>query len=262
MRTACSTAGGSAPPTADPRRHPARRDPRRRPAGVRARRLPLRLHRRDRRPRARPGPRLPRRQDPADHARRRARARQPVPGLAGLVVRPPQRAGAGLRRRATSCGPRSSARTPSTSSTGSSRATTTAGRSSRAAAARPRATPTRRSSGRTDDASPSGLAYARRRTSGWPSLRGERLWRIDVDRTRRPASPTDYFVGEYGRMRTVVVAPDGTAVGDHQQPGRPRRPRGTDDDRILLVDPTARADVPTGALGTVGPTGGRPPRRR
>ena len=52
---------------------PQRLHPRRRPAGVRAGRLPLRLHRRDRRARARPGPRLARRQDPADHPRRRAR---------------------------------------------------------------------------------------------------------------------------------------------------------------------------------------------
>ena len=42
------------------------------------------------------------------------------------------------------------------------------------------------------------------------ALRGNRLWRIAVDRRATPRSPEAFFVGEYGRMRTVVVAPDGT----------------------------------------------------
>ena len=60
----------------------------------------------------------------------------------------------------------------------------------------------------TDEASPSGLAFVD--GALWlAALRGERLWRIDVDRRAKPASRRDFFVGEYGRMRTVVVAPDG-----------------------------------------------------
>src|SRR6478735_5824480 len=59
----------------------------------------------------------------------------------------------------------------------------------------------------TDEASPSGLAWLDGHL--WlASLKGERLWRIDVTGARA-ADPTDFFVGEYGRMRTVVVAPDG-----------------------------------------------------
>ena len=59
----------------------------------------------------------------------------------------------------------------------------------------------------TDEASPSGLAYLDGHALDGRAAR-QRLWRVDVDR-RRAGNPTDFFVGEYGRMRTVVVAPDG-----------------------------------------------------
>ena len=65
--------------------------------------------------RAGPGQEVPGRQDPADDAGRRAGARQPRGGLGGLLLRPPQCAGAGLGRATSGCGPRSSARTPGTS---------------------------------------------------------------------------------------------------------------------------------------------------
>ena len=59
----------------------------------------------------------------------------------------------------------------------------------------------------TDEASPSGLAFVGGRL--WlGALRGERLWRVDVN-GEGGQGPKDFFVGEYGRMRTVVVAPDG-----------------------------------------------------
>lgn len=87
---------------------------------------------------------------------------------------------------------------------------------------------------RTEDASPSGLAFA----SGhlWlASLRGERLWRIRVDGARA-SRPTDFFVGEYGRMRAVVAAPDGNLwVTTSNRDGR-GSPAAADD-RILLVRP-------------------------
>ena len=85
-------------PRGHPRRHPQRLHPRRRPARVRTRRPSLRLHRRDRRARAGPGPRHPGRQDPADHHRRRPGAGQPVRRLRDLELRPPQRPGTRLRR--------------------------------------------------------------------------------------------------------------------------------------------------------------------
>jgi glucose/arabinose dehydrogenase len=86
----------------------------------------------------------------------------------------------------------------------------------------------------TDDASPSGLAYLDGHL--WlASLRGERLWRVDVS-GRRASHPADFFVGRYGRMRTVVVAPDGNLwVTTSNRDGRGDPAPG--DDRILLVRP-------------------------
>lgn len=88
----------------------------------------------------------------------------------------------------------------------------------------------------TDEASPSGLAFADGQF--WmASLRGERLWRIQLngDRAQRP---TDWFVGAHGRMRTVEVAPDGRLwVTTSNTDGRADPKQG--DDRILVIDPGA-----------------------
>ena len=60
---------------------------------------------------------------------------------------------------------------------------------------------------RTSEASPSGLAYWQGEL--WMAgLRGERLWEIPVDGTDT-GDPVAHFEGEYGRLRTVVVSPDG-----------------------------------------------------
>lgn len=86
----------------------------------------------------------------------------------------------------------------------------------------------------TDEASPSGLAFLDGHL--WlASLRGERLWRVDVDGPRA-SHPVDFFVGRYGRMRTVVVAPDGNLwVTTSNRDGR--GDPAAEDDRILLVRP-------------------------
>jgi glucose/arabinose dehydrogenase len=87
----------------------------------------------------------------------------------------------------------------------------------------------------TDVASPSGLAYAD--GALWmAALRGNRLWKIPVtDQTA--GQPEAYFVGDYGRMRTVVTAPDGNLwVTTSNRDGR-GDPSDTDD-QILLVSPT------------------------
>ena len=88
---------------------------------------------------------------------------------------------------------------------------------------------------RTDDASPSGLAYADGHL--WmASLRGERLWRVTVE-GRRATDPTAFFVGDYGRIRTVEVAPDGNLwVSTSNRDGRGDPAAG--DDRILVVRPS------------------------
>jgi glucose/arabinose dehydrogenase len=86
----------------------------------------------------------------------------------------------------------------------------------------------------TSEASPSGLAYLDGRL--WlGALHGERLWRIDVA-GGRATNPTDFFVGRYGRLRTVVVAPDGNLwVSTSNRDGRATP--GPDDDQIIVVDP-------------------------
>ncbi|HYH35312.1 MAG TPA: PQQ-dependent sugar dehydrogenase [Nocardioides sp.] len=90
---------------------------------------------------------------------------------------------------------------------------------------------------RTDQASPSGLAW----TDGhlWlGALQGTRLWRVEVD-DGQASDPTAFFVGEYGRLRTVEVAPDGrlwVTTSNRDGRGDP----APEDDRILVVDPGGR----------------------
>ncbi|REF35257.1 PQQ-dependent sugar dehydrogenase [Thermasporomyces composti] len=86
---------------------------------------------------------------------------------------------------------------------------------------------------RPDDASPSGLAYAA--GSLWMAcLRGERLWRIQVDGPRVVGKPQMFFRTSYGRLRTVALAPDNTlwlTTSNTDGRGRPAE----DDDRILRL---------------------------
>ncbi len=87
---------------------------------------------------------------------------------------------------------------------------------------------------RTSEASPSGLAWL----DGFlwmASLRGERLWQVDAT-GEQATDPTAFFVGEYGRLRTVAVAPDDrlwVTTSNRDGRGDP----AAEDDRILLVEP-------------------------
>ncbi|HEY1135717.1 MAG TPA: PQQ-dependent sugar dehydrogenase [Nocardioides sp.] len=65
----------------------------------------------------------------------------------------------------------------------------------------------------TDEASPSGLSYAE--GSLWmAALRGQRLWRIDVAPAGTDGAvvgePTPFLEDDYGRLRQVTPAPDGS----------------------------------------------------
>jgi glucose/arabinose dehydrogenase len=84
----------------------------------------------------------------------------------------------------------------------------------------------------TDEASPSGLAYLG--GSLWAgALRGTRLWQVPLTRegVRRPRA---WFIGDYGRMRTVTVAPGGHLwVTTSNRDGRGTPAPG--DDRILEI---------------------------
>ncbi|MGW6197707.1 PQQ-dependent sugar dehydrogenase [Kribbella sp. NPDC055110] len=85
----------------------------------------------------------------------------------------------------------------------------------------------------TADASPSGIAFA----NGYvfmASLRGQRLWAIPVAGGKRVGEPQAFFTNQYGRLRTVELAPDGSlwvTTSNTDGRGQPR----DGDDRILRV---------------------------
>lgn len=89
-----------------------------------------------------------------------------------------------------------------------------------------------------DEASPSGMAYAQ--GSLWiGALGGQRLWQLPVDGPHATAEPIAHLVGEYGRIRTVEVAPDGalwiiTSNTDRATWGAADARPG--DDRILRIE--------------------------
>lgn len=84
-----------------------------------------------------------------------------------------------------------------------------------------------------EEASPAGLAYAE--GALWmAALRGERLWRIQVQGSRVVGEPRAFFTGDYGRLRTVAVAPDGSLwLTTSNTDGRGDPAPG--DDRILRI---------------------------
>lgn len=84
----------------------------------------------------------------------------------------------------------------------------------------------------TSVASPSGMAIAA--GSAWVAgLRGETLWQVPLDGTTA-STPIPHLAGDYGRLRDVVVAPDGSLwIITNNTDGRGSP--GPDDDRILRV---------------------------
>ncbi|GAC66261.1 PQQ-dependent sugar dehydrogenase [Gordonia soli] len=84
----------------------------------------------------------------------------------------------------------------------------------------------------TEEASPAGLAIVGERAY-MGALRGERLWQIPLARTST-GSPAARYVGEYGRIRAVAAAPDGSLwFGTSNTDGRGRA--SADDDQILRI---------------------------
>jgi glucose/arabinose dehydrogenase len=85
------------------------------------------------------------------------------------------------------------------------------------------------------EASPSGLAYFGG-SLYVACLRGQRLYRIPVGADGSVTDPAPLFVGQYGRLRTVVAAPDGAlwfTTSNRDGRGSPR----DDDDQILQYRP-------------------------
>jgi glucose/arabinose dehydrogenase len=85
----------------------------------------------------------------------------------------------------------------------------------------------------TDEASPSGVAFSG--GSLWVAgLRGERLWQVPLSRRGAAGKPIARLAGDYGRLRAVATAPDGSLwVSTSNEDGR-GSPR-SDDDKILVV---------------------------
>ncbi len=88
----------------------------------------------------------------------------------------------------------------------------------------------------TDEASPSGIAVAGK--SVWmAALRGTRLWEIPLTEKgakEQTSTPKAWFEGEFGRLRTVVTAPDGSLwLITSNTDGRGDVRKG--DDRILRI---------------------------
>jgi glucose/arabinose dehydrogenase len=83
-----------------------------------------------------------------------------------------------------------------------------------------------------EDASPSGIAIAGGAVY-MAGLRGQRLWRIPISGTSA-GTPRAYFQGSYGRLRTVMAAPDGSlwlTTSNRDGRGEPR----DGDDRVLRL---------------------------
>ncbi|HYT09034.1 MAG TPA: PQQ-dependent sugar dehydrogenase, partial [Mycobacteriales bacterium] len=70
------------------------------------------------------------------------------------------------------------------------------------------------------------------------ALMGKRLWALPLDSGGRLGSPSDYLVGAYGRLRTVVAGPDGAlwlTTSNKDGQGRPT----AQDDRVIRILPPA-----------------------
>lgn len=85
---------------------------------------------------------------------------------------------------------------------------------------------------KTDDCSPAGLAIARS-TAFLGALQGRSVFAVPLD-GESAGEPQEFFAGDYGRIRNVFAAPDGSLwVTTSNTDGR-NTPAG-DDDRILRV---------------------------
>lgn len=85
----------------------------------------------------------------------------------------------------------------------------------------------------TADASPSGLAVGADGAIYMAALRGESLWRIPLNGTGKTGTPQRLLQGRFGRLRTVVSAPDGRLwmLNNNTFRGDPR----PGDDRLLAL---------------------------
>jgi glucose/arabinose dehydrogenase len=70
------------------------------------------------------------------------------------------------------------------------------------------------------------------------SSTGKRLYALPLDQSGQPGAPADYLIGAYGRLRTVVAAPDGAlwlTTSNKDSAGKPT----PQDDRVIRIMPPA-----------------------
>jgi glucose/arabinose dehydrogenase len=105
----------------------------------------------------------------------------------------------------------------------------------------------------TAEASPSGLAYANN-TLFAAALRGQRLWTVPVNANGTTGTPLAELQGQFGRLRTVEVGPDGwlwVATSNRDGRGSPVAA----DDRVIRFPPaTTTTTVPPTTTTTRPPT--------
>ena len=221
----------AAPGAGDRRRHPQGRPPRRRRASPSAPTASStsRPATRATAPRRRTCPSLGGKILRVTHGRP-ARARQPVPRLAGLEPRPPQRAGLRLGLGRAHVRQRVRPEHLGRAQPHRARARTTAGRRSRDGPAGP-ASPTRCGSGPPTTPHPAGSPWAATATSTWRRCAGRALWQVPVagGRAGTPRAPRRHLRSAARRRRR---RPDGRlwVITNNTGRGRP----AADDDRHLL----------------------------
>ena len=76
------------------------------------------------------------------------------------------------------------------------------------------------------------------------ALRGQRLWAVPLDQNGRPGEPESLLTKAYGRLRTVVAAPDGAlwlTTSNKDSAGKPTK----EDDRVIrIIPPTGTTNSP------------------
>jgi glucose/arabinose dehydrogenase len=74
---------------------------------------------------------------------------------------------------------------------------------------------------------------------------GKRLYALPLDGSGQPGSPSDYLIGAYGRLRTVVAAPDGALWLTTSNKDGAGTPTPQDDRVIRIMPPAGTTNSPT-----------------
>ncbi|HEX6681918.1 MAG TPA: PQQ-dependent sugar dehydrogenase [Candidatus Limnocylindrales bacterium] len=110
----------------------------------------------------------------------------------------------------------------------------------------------------TAESSPSGAAVANNHVFA-AALRGQRLWVVPLTASGGAGTPIDELNNQFGRLRSVILGPDGwlwVATSNRDGRGSPT----AQDDRIVRFPPAGQQPSPTASLPrTTSPTASPPP---